>query len=312
MSLHSYSDIQSTSIGQETRIWQFCVVLPRAVIGAKCNICSHVFIENDVRIGDRVTIKNGVQLWDGITIEDDVFIGPNVTFSNDAFPRSRNYPTNYARTIVRRGASIGANATILPGLVIGEHSMVGAGAVVTRDVPSYSIVVGNPARITAYVDTEKTHRLASTTKTGSLQVHEVSELAGCSLHSLTEIEDLRGKLSLVEFHKDVPFEAKRCFWVYGVPSREVRGEHAHLKCHQFLISMAGSVQLILDDGKQRVQVSLDRSSLGVHIPPLIWAVQYRYTEDAVLAVFASHGYDPKDYIRDYRTFLRHIQEKKST
>jgi acetyltransferase-like isoleucine patch superfamily enzyme len=150
--VHPLADVQTKSIGNGTRIWQFCVVLPSAVIGAECNICSHCFIENDVRIGDRVTVKCGVQLWDGIVLEDEVFVGSNVTFTNDPFPRSRKRPTNYLRTIVQRGASIGANATILPGLTLGERCFVGAGAVVIADVPARAVVVGNPAKVVRFVE----------------------------------------------------------------------------------------------------------------------------------------------------------------
>lgn len=142
---HPTSDIQTKSIGENTNVWQFCVVLPGAAIGADCNICSHCFIENEVVIGDRVTVKCGVQIWDGISLEDDVFVGPNVTFTNDLSPRS-GASFELKRTTVRRRASIGANATILPGVTIGQFALVGAGAVVTTDVKAYSIVVGNPAR----------------------------------------------------------------------------------------------------------------------------------------------------------------------
>ncbi|MGA3831659.1 acyltransferase [Escherichia coli] len=128
-------------------MWQFSVIFPGAIIGDDCNICAHTLIENDVVIGDRVTIKSGVYIWDGITLEDDVFIGPCVAFSNDKMPRSKKYPEKFARTVVKKGASIGANATILPGLTIGMNSMVGAGAVVTKDVPDNVIVIGNPAII---------------------------------------------------------------------------------------------------------------------------------------------------------------------
>lgn len=145
--IHTLSDVQSHNIGAETRIWQFCVVLPGAVIGNYGNICSHCFIENEVVIGDHVTVKNGVYLWDGITLEDHVFIGPNVTFTNDKKPRSQCYPEQFEKTIVKRGASIGAGAVILPGLVIGEYAMVGAGAVVTKDVMAGDTVIGNPARV---------------------------------------------------------------------------------------------------------------------------------------------------------------------
>ena len=145
-SIHKLADVQSKKIGVGTRIWQFCVVLQGAQIGKDCNICSHVFIENDVVVGDRVTVKCGVQLWDGVTVEDDAFIGPNVTFTNDRYPPSDNFPQKIERTRVCRGAAIGANATIIGGVVIGEGAMIGAGSVVTRDVPAGELWLGNPAR----------------------------------------------------------------------------------------------------------------------------------------------------------------------
>ena len=132
--IHPLSDVQSKNIGKGTNIWQFCVVLPNAKIGNFCNICSHCFIENDVVIGDNVTVKNGVSLYDGIRIEDDVFIGPNVTFCNDKYPKSKNKDFKLEPVIVKKGASIGANATILPGVTIGENALIGAGAIITKDV----------------------------------------------------------------------------------------------------------------------------------------------------------------------------------
>jgi acetyltransferase-like isoleucine patch superfamily enzyme len=147
MFIHPSSEVQSKQIGEGTRVWQYVVILPGAVIGRDGNICSHCFIENKVIVGDRVTVKCGVQLWDGITLEDDVFVGPNATFTNDLHPRSRNASATLLSTTVKKGASIGANATILPGLTIGEGAMVGAGAVVTKDVPPRTLVVGNPARV---------------------------------------------------------------------------------------------------------------------------------------------------------------------
>jgi UDP-2-acetamido-3-amino-2,3-dideoxy-glucuronate N-acetyltransferase len=144
--IHPLADVQSQQIGAGTQIWQFCVVLAGAQIGKDCNLNAQVFIENDVRVGDRVTIKCGVQLWDGLTVEDDVFIGPNVTFTNDRLPRSKQYPAEFQRTCIERGASIGANATILGGVTIGAGAMIGAGSVVTRDVAAGELWVGNPAR----------------------------------------------------------------------------------------------------------------------------------------------------------------------
>ncbi|GBF48828.1 hypothetical protein LPTSP4_03280 [Leptospira ryugenii] len=153
--VHPQAICESETIGEKTRIWAFAHILPKASLGSDCNICDHVFIENDVRIGDRVTIKCGVQIWDGIVLEDDVFIGPNVSFTNDLFPRSKVYPEKFLKTIVKRGASIGANATILPGIEIGEGSLIAAGSVVTRDVPAFSLVKGNPGRVVGMVDKEK-------------------------------------------------------------------------------------------------------------------------------------------------------------
>ena len=144
--IHQLADVHSKSIGTGTRIWQFCVVFAGAKIGANCNICANVLIENDVVIGDNVTVKSGVQLWDGLRIEDNVSIGPNATFTNDMYPRAKQ-PYQQLVTVVKAGASIGANATILPGVTIGVNAMVGAGAVVTKSVAAGTVVIGNPARI---------------------------------------------------------------------------------------------------------------------------------------------------------------------
>lgn len=138
--IHELSDVQSKNIGKDTNIWQYCVILKDAVIGENCNICSHCFIENDVKIGNNVTIKCGVQVWDGIEIEDNVFIGPNVTFCNDKYPKSRNHNFKLEKTIIKKGASIGANCTILPGVTIGENALVAAGTVITKDVKANIII----------------------------------------------------------------------------------------------------------------------------------------------------------------------------
>lgn len=149
--IHPLSDVQSPNIGQDTKIWQFCVVLKGAIIGNNCNINAQVLIENDVIIGDNVTVKSGVQIWDGTRIENNVFIGPNATFTNDLLPRSKQYPESFSGITLKQGSSIGANATLLPGITIGEQAMVGAGAVVTKDVPDYAVVVGNPAKVIRYI-----------------------------------------------------------------------------------------------------------------------------------------------------------------
>lgn len=139
--IHPLSDVQSKNIGENTNIWQFCVILKNAQIGSNCNICSHVFIENDVKIGNNVTIKNGVQIWDGIEIEDNVFIGPNVTFCNDRYPKSGNKNFKPEKIIIKKGASIGANSTILPGVTIGENAMIAAGSIVTKNVEKNTTLI---------------------------------------------------------------------------------------------------------------------------------------------------------------------------
>ncbi|MCR4800936.1 MAG: N-acetyltransferase [Bacteroidales bacterium] len=149
--IHSLSDCQA-SVPESTNIWQFCVVLSKARIGENCNVCSHCFIENDVFIGNNVTIKCGVQIWDGIRLEDNVFIGPNVTFTNDRFPRSKQYPEKFENTIIRKGASIGAGVTVLCGIEVGENAMIGAGSVVTKNIPANELWVGNPAHFVKKIE----------------------------------------------------------------------------------------------------------------------------------------------------------------
>jgi UDP-2-acetamido-3-amino-2,3-dideoxy-glucuronate N-acetyltransferase len=306
-SQHPLALVESRKIGTGTRIWAMAHVLSGAVVGEDCNICDHTFIENDVTIGNRVTIKCGVYIWDGVTIEDDVFIGPNATFTNDPFPRSKNRPAEYSKTIVKRGASIGANATLLPGISIGERAMVGAGSVVTRSVPPLAIVAGNPARIVGYegAPSPRSSPAAISIEAG---IHE-TQVPGVMLHRLTSAADLRGSLASGEVGKHIPFDVRRFFLVHKVPSKQVRGEHAHRTLHQFLVCINGRCSVLADDGTRRQEFLLEDPTIGLHIPPLVWAVQYKYSADAVLLVVASAAYDPADYIRDYSEFLHLVQGK---
>jgi acetyltransferase-like isoleucine patch superfamily enzyme/dTDP-4-dehydrorhamnose 3,5-epimerase-like enzyme len=287
-------------IGEGTRISAFVHILAGAKIGKYCTICNGVFVENDAVIGNRVTVQNGVQVWSGVWLEDDVFVGPNATFTNNLFPRSNRATEKPIPTYVRKGASIGANATILAGVEVGGNAMVGAGAVVTHHVPPNSIVVGNPARIRGYVSATARNTIRS-----QVTVHATDELSVCGakLIRLPRIVDLRGSLSFGEYDTHLPFAPKRYFVIFDVPSMEVRGEHAHRSQHQYLVCVQGSCAVVLDDGKNRDEVVLNQPDIGLHIPPMVWAIEYKFTRDAILVVLASDVYDASDYIRSYEQYL---------
>lgn len=301
---HPQALVESTNVGRGTRIDAFAHVRPGAVIGEDCELSGHTFIENDVRVGSRVTIKHGVQLWDGVTLEDDVFVGPNVTFAQEPLPRGARRAPDAPRTIVRKGVWLGANATILPGLTLGAGAVVAAGAVVNRSVPPHAIVEGHPARIVGYASSEGPVPEA---KAGPAAAPATGEILvpGVTLRKLPIVPDLRGSLSFGEYDRHLPFVPKRYFIVFDVPSKEVRGEHAHKQLHQFLVCVKGSCAVVVDDGQRRQELLLDTPGLGLHIPPGVWGTQYKYTSDAVLLVLASDVYSADDYIRDYDEFLEH-------
>lgn len=307
--IHPTSLAATDKIGSKTTVWAFCNILEGARIGENCNINDHVFIENDVVVGSNVTIKCGVQLWDGLIVEDNVFIGPNATFTNDPFPRSKKYPKEFLKTVLKKGSSIGANATILPGLTIGASAMVGAGSVVTKDVPQNAIVVGNPAKIVGYVNSRnlKTKKIFIAPEEVAKKKVEVG-VKGVTIYSLPKFNDIRGDLSVGEYQKHIPFPIKRFFFVYNVPNEQVRGEHAHKRLQQYLICIRGSVNIIVDDGKSSAEIELIPMQTGVHINSRVWSVQYKFSQDAVLLVFASDKYIPEDYVRNYEDFLKLVNK----
>ncbi len=300
---HEMAVVETGAIGEGTRIWAFAHVLPGARIGRDCILSDHTLIENDVVVGDRVTIKCGVQVCDGVRIDNDVMVGANATFSNRTFARRSHgaASTEVPLTVVKRGASIGANAAILPGITIGERAWIEAGAVVTQNVPPDAVVAGNPARITGYVG------VPANLKDLPMQIvaagSAATEVKGVTLHVAPRVDDMRGALTFTEVETGIPFPIKRFFMVYDVPSSEIRGEHAHRKQHQFLICVHGSCCVLADDGSNRREFWLDTPSQGLHLAPLTWSVQYKHTQDAVLLVLASDVYDPGDYIREYDEFL---------
>ena len=302
---HPAAIVETKRVGSGTRVWAFAHILPGATIGHNCNFCDHTFVENDVVVGDNVTVKCGVQLWDGVRLEDDVFVGPNATFTNDPFPRSGRQPDRYLETFVRRGASIGANATILPGLTIGQNAMVGAGAVVTRDVPPNAVVSGNPAQLVGYSTPGRKRERVPLREPGLAPSAEMEELAvpGVRLIPMPIISDLRGALTSGQYPDHLPFVPKRIFVVYDVPSSKIHGEHAHRTLAQFLVCIVGSVHVAIENGSVTDSVLLSGPGVGLYVPPMVWSTQYAYTADAVLMVLASDVYDEAEYIRDYDEYL---------
>lgn len=305
--IHPQALVETPDVGAGTRVWAFAHILPGARVGADCNICDGVFIEGGATVGDRVTVKCGVQLWDGVTLEDDVFVGPNATFTNDLFPRSRQHPAEYARTLVRAGASIGANATILAGITIGERAMVGAGAVVTKDVPPGAVVVGNPARVKGWADAtplrhvpREAERTISATSDAPLPEPRVG---GARLVRMPLISDARGFLSFGQTGAQLPFVPQRYFLIAGVPEGSLRGEHAHRELEQFLVCVHGACRLVIEDGERREEVRLDSPAVGVYLPPMIWATILHDSPATTVMVLASDVYRESDYIRDYDEFL---------
>jgi dTDP-4-dehydrorhamnose 3,5-epimerase-like enzyme len=246
-----------------------------------------------------VTIGPGTQVLDGVRIGNDVFVGPHATFANAPSARDPK-GTPVAPTQVADHASIGAGATLERGVTVGRNATIGVGAVVTTSVPANAIVQGNPALIRGYVDAFGPRSPLSPTVTAE----DADLVGGARLVHLTRADDLRGSLAASELTKDLPFVPKRFFVVYRVPSAEARGEHAHRACHQFLMCLAGSVVVLVDDGTERAQVVLDDPGIGLYMPPMVWGTQYAHSSDAILAVLASHPYDSDDYVRDYDEFLK--------
>lgn len=306
---HPMALVESPHIGRGTRIWAFAHVLPGAVIGADCNICDHVFIENDVRIGDRVTIKCGVQLWDGVVLEDDTVIGPNASFTNDAFPRSKKPPPQFLKTIVKAGASIGANATLLPGITIGRNAMVGAGAVVTQNVPANALVVGNPAYIQGYVEADRhVVRFVAANSLGAAELRQPL-VKGVTLHELPSSIDLQGSLAIGELGGALPFQPKHFFAVFDVPNRKVQSALAHKDLEQFLVCLKGNCSLLVDDGNNREEILMNSPRIGAHISPMVWVVQYKFSSDALLLALTSETDNVGSAICDYDEYYGMVNAK---
>lgn len=280
---------------------RYSVVDASATVGRNTTLGPHVFVDAQARIGDDCVIQSGAHICRGTVIEQQVHIGAHAAFAGA--PGGEQAPA-----VVKAGAWIGANASILAGVVIGAKAIVRPGAVVARSVPPGAIVEGNPANIIGYVDASPGPAgaaLVGSSHGGSRGRATVEQTAvkGVTVHHFPVIPDLRGSLTVGEFDRQIPFTPKRYFMVFGVPSREIRGEHAHHQCHQFLICVRGSCAVVADDGRHKVEVVLDSPDRGIYLPPMTWGIQYKYSSDAMLLVFASDYYDNADYIRDYADFI---------
>ncbi len=246
-------------------------------------------------------------LHEKITIESGAVVGPGVIFASGG----------ETRTVLRAGTRVGAGAVIGAGVELGWRARVEPGCVVLSSVPPNAIVQGNPARIVGYTK-DATTELTADVQTTSLgttlnavrqpTAHPLG-VGRSALYQLPRVDDLRGSLSVGEFGEHFPFTPRRYFLVFDVPSEDLRGEHAHHVCHQLLICVHGSCRALVDDGTARREILLDRPDIGLYMPPMIWGTQYRYTQDAVVLVLASHPYDAADYIRTYDEFRAAVSER---
>ena len=283
-------------------------------IHPSCEIGDSVVIDDKAWIGPNcyldghITVDAGVVLKGGITLVGDIVVGRDSILEPGVCIASPKPGQPQESTLVRVGhqVHVGAGTVLLSGVSIGHHSWIEPGTVVLRNIPAHAIVSGNPATISGYMDDpiyqgRISSNLVSVPDNPGVYPCQVK---GVMLHHFPRIRDLRGDLSVGEFERSVPFLPKRYFIVYDVPSTETRGEHAHMKCHQFLVCVAGSVSVVVDDGMRREEVLLERPNIGLFIPAGIWGVQYKYTANGTLLVFASEYYDGSDYIRNYDDFLK--------
>ena len=303
--IHPTSLCESMRIGEGTRIGAFSRVSESSCLGANCWIGAHVHVEDDVAMGEGVRVGSGALLGRGLRIGNNVSIGPNATFQDKCVPDGSEEGDASGETVLEDGVEIGASATVLSGVTIGRNAIVGPGSVVAEHVPANAIVTGSPARIHGYADKAKrmTPRIIDVERLVRGEVELESKVRGVALYRLTRVRDLRGTLCAGEFPGQIPFVPRRFFVISDVPGFNVRGEHAHRTCEQFLVALRGSCSTVVDDGVRREEFVLSGPDIGLYLPPMTWGIQYKHTEDALLLVLASAAYDPDDYIRDYDEFL---------
>ncbi|MEL3892202.1 WxcM-like domain-containing protein [Ferrovibrio sp. MS7] len=280
------------------------IVIDGATVAASARVGDHVVIYPGAEIAEDCVLHGFTQVWGGIRIGHGASLGPGVVFDEAVAGGAIE---------IGAGARIGAGSVISRGVNIGAGAVVMPGSVVAQNVPPYAIVSGSPIRITGYVST---HALGLAREPEQFNPNfppgQDSIRIGVgdvTLHRFKKVRDMRGDLAVADIPKDVPFAPQRWFAVFNVPSEKTRGEHAHYRCHQFLVCLHGSCAIVADDGINRTEVMLDSPDMGIYLPPLTWGIQYKYSADGVLLVFASDPYDPTDYIRDYADFVRVVAAK---
>ena len=288
--------MKSTNIHPSSRVDETVKVDLEAQIGPNCYLHGCI------------TVEAGAVLKGGITLIGDIIVGHHSIIEPGVCIASPMPGNLQESTHVQLGhhVHIGAGTVLVSGVSIGHNAWVEPGTLVARNIPAHAIVGGNPATIRGYMDDPTCHGYVASElvpRSDKIGTH-ASLVQGVTVHHFARIRDLRGDLSIGEFERNVPFLPKRYFIVYDVPSTETRGEHAHKQCHQFLVCVAGSVSVVVDDGTRREEVLLDRPSIGLYIPAGIWGIQYKYSSNGTLLVFASEYYDASDYIRNYDEFLK--------
>lgn len=268
-------------------------------LGKNVEIGPFSFLDGAISIGDGVRLCGGVAFDGMLTIGSHCHIEPGV-----AVTRGEGNSGSAAPVVIEEGVFVGAGSILFAGVRVGMGARIAAGTVVTRDVPPYALVSGNPAVIDGYAQSEAHGLIPAVKKLAqrAVGVHPCS-VRGVTVHKLRRHEDLRGALCAGEFPREIPFAPKRYFLVFDVPSSETRGEHAHRICEQYLVCVSGSIAVVVDDGEHREEIVLSDPTQGLYIPPGVWGIQYKFSSDSVLLVFASHEYDPDDYIRNYSEFL---------
>lgn len=305
--IHPTSIIEGAQIAADTRIAPWVIILPGTQIGKAGLIEPHCFIESNVTIGNGVKVMSGVYIGKNVKIAGDVTIGPNVSIAHASVLGISEFPQEPRETVIEAGVSIEPNVVLYSGIRVGANAQIKAGSVVTKSVPPGSIVDGSPAKISGYINNVVYQEGIYKSISGAInpsgsRVQKIG-VGDAALHILKLVEDMRGNLSVGQFLDDIPFIPKRYFLILNVPSTEARGEHAHKKCKQFLICIEGQCSVVVDDGNIRKEVLLNAPNKGLYIPEYIWGIQYKYSADAKLLVFASEYYEESDYIRDYTQFM---------